>query len=110
MHGRISDPGRGLYPPRLALALRTPGWGFHTVRGGIDPGERRFHLQFVGFVDEWNVFVSGEGLLSFQGGAGSENSGLGFPHFAERYVSGDYRFRPSGCWSCRYMEGFLIQR
>ena len=96
MHGRISDPGRGLYPPRLALALRTPGWGFHTVRGGIDPGERRFHLQFVGFVDEWNVFVSGEGLLSFQGGAGSENSGLGFPHFAERYLSGGLSF--SSLW------------
>ena len=36
--GRISDPGMGLYPLRVTLALRAPGWGSHTVRDGIDAG------------------------------------------------------------------------
>ena len=47
MYRKISDPRMGLYPPWVALALRTPGRGFHTMRGGIDPGERRFHPQFI---------------------------------------------------------------
>ena len=38
MYGRIHDPGLGPYPLRVALALRIPGWGFHNVRGRIDPG------------------------------------------------------------------------
>ena len=42
MYGRISDSGMGPYPPRVALALRTPGKGSHIVRGGIDPGDFRF--------------------------------------------------------------------
>ena len=40
MHGMIYDTGMGRYPPRVAQALRTPGWSLHTVRGGIDPGDR----------------------------------------------------------------------
>ena len=48
---RISNPGIETYPPRGALALCTIpsqsatvqwGWGFHTVRGGFDPGDHRF--------------------------------------------------------------------
>ena len=47
IYGRISDLGTEPYPPRAVLALRISGWGlamsqwswgFHTVRGGIDPG------------------------------------------------------------------------
>ena len=34
MYGKISDSGMGSYRPRVALALRTPGWGLHTMRGG----------------------------------------------------------------------------
>lgn len=42
-----------LYPPRMALAPRAPanqaisqrGWGFQTVLGGIDPGDRRFRAR-----------------------------------------------------------------
>ena len=60
MYGRIHDAGVGPYPPRAALDLRTPrwglgrsqfGWGFHTVRGFIDPGDRRFRPRFVLVVD-----------------------------------------------------------
>ena len=47
MHGRIYDAGMGLYPPRVVLALRISDWGFHTVRGGIDPGDHRFRPRFV---------------------------------------------------------------
>ena len=47
----------GPYPPRVVLALRTRpsqsaigrwGWGFHTVRGGTDPGDLRFLSQGCG--------------------------------------------------------------
>ena len=47
IYGNISDPGMRHYPPRVALALRTPGWGFHTVRSGVDSGDRRFRPRFV---------------------------------------------------------------
>ena len=47
MEGFISDPGLGPYPPRMALALRTPGWGLHTVRGGIDPAGQGFRPRLV---------------------------------------------------------------
>ena len=49
--GRISDPGIGSYPPRVALALRTQGYSFHTVRGGIDPGGHRCRPRIIGAVD-----------------------------------------------------------
>ena len=35
MYAKIYDAGTGLYPPRVALALRISGWSFHTVRSGI---------------------------------------------------------------------------
>ena len=28
-------------------ALRTPGWGFHTVRGDIEPGDHRFYPRLL---------------------------------------------------------------
>ena len=56
MYGIISDSGMGSYPPQVALGLRTSGWGFQTVRGGIDPGDHRLRPWFVGVVDVWNYF------------------------------------------------------
>ena len=47
IYGRIYEPGMGPYPPRVAPAKRTPGWGFHTVRIGIDPDDHRFRPRFV---------------------------------------------------------------
>ena len=64
MYGRIYYPGVTSYPPRVALGRRTPGWGlassqwgwgFHTVRGGIDPGVHHFRPRFVGLY----VYVEG---------------------------------------------------
>ena len=65
MYGRISDPEMTTYPPQVALALRTPGWdlassqwgwGFHTVRGGIDPGDHHFRPRFV----ELYIYIHGK--------------------------------------------------
>ena len=60
MFGRLSHPGMGPCPPRPGVAsnwlLRTPDWGFHTVRGGVDPGNHHFRPQFVRAVDVWNDF------------------------------------------------------
>ena len=47
MYGGISDPVMGSCRPRVALSLFSSpsqssigpwGWGFHTIRGGFDPG------------------------------------------------------------------------
>ena len=54
MDGRNFNAGMRNYLPRGVLALCTiPSrstigqwdWGFHTVRGGFDPGEHRFSPQ-----------------------------------------------------------------
>ena len=37
------------------------GWGFHTLRGGIDPGDLRFRPRVVGVVEIWNGFEPGMG-------------------------------------------------
>ena len=52
----------GPYLPQLELAQRTSpsqsengrwDWRFHTVRGGIDPGDIRVRLRVVGVADVW---------------------------------------------------------
>ena len=65
MYGRISNAEMGNYSPRGALALcMIPShsgigrwsWGFHIVRGRIDPGDRRFRHRFVGVEEVWKDF------------------------------------------------------
>ena len=41
-------------------ATRQWGWGFHTVRGGINPGILRFRPQVVRFVDILKNSLSGD--------------------------------------------------
>ena len=145
MHGRISDPRMGPYPPRVALAPRTQpisnqlvslgfphragqytgdhrfrprvalwlhgpqpisnqqwSWGFHTMRSGINPRDHRFRPRCVGVADVRKDFCSGDGILSFPGGAGSKNSsqsaisqwGWGFHTVPGGIDPGDHRFRP----------------
>ena len=68
MHGRMSEPAMGPYPPRDALALCTSPnlsaigqrrWGFHTVRGGVDSGEYRFRSWGVEVCSDTEGFLSG---------------------------------------------------
>ena len=64
MYRTINHPVMGFYPPRVALAVRTPGWGFHPVGGGIDPGDHRFRPRFVVGVHVRKDVRSGNGTLS----------------------------------------------
>ena len=85
LYGRIFDLGMGSYLLRMAMALRTAGRGFHTMRGGIDPDDHRSRPRFVGVVDVWKDFRSGDGTITRALGAGSTNPRLGFLHRAGRY-------------------------
>ena len=38
------------------LATSQLGWGFRTLRGGIDPGDLRFRPRVVGDVEIWEDF------------------------------------------------------
>ena len=53
MYKSVQDPGIRPYSPLVALALRTPGWGFHIVRDDVNPGDHRFRPQFIEVVEAW---------------------------------------------------------
>ena len=57
MHGRISDPGMGPYPPRAALALRTSGWGLAMSQSGVGVSTP------CGVVSTWGIASFVPGLL-----------------------------------------------
>ena len=38
-------------PLGQSISNQPVGWGFHTVRGGFDPGELRFRPRVVGVVE-----------------------------------------------------------
>ena len=44
-------PGGPANPSQQAISQW--GWGFHTMRDGIDPGDHRFRPRFDGVVDVW---------------------------------------------------------
>ena len=98
---RKSDPRMAIYPPRLALALRTPGWGFLVVLGAIDPGAYRF-------VSSWRcrcsagLAISSYGILSSVGGAGSTHPRMRCSGRAGMYRATKPMFSspPGACWSC----------
>ena len=91
----------GLYPPRVALAPRTPV--FYTGRDGMGPEDHHFRPRFVGVADLWKNFCSGDDIVSSPAGGGSANArlgfskkpvGLGIPHVVGGVDPGDHRFRP----------------
>ena len=43
--------------------------GFHTLRGGINPGDFRFRSLVAGVVDKWKYSRTDDGALSSPGGA-----------------------------------------
>ena len=86
---RICDPGMGIYHLRVrrdfdvvpryifaARCLHEPTgihksvssckvWGFHTLRGGIDPGDVRFSFELWKlWIHIWKDLRSGDGTLS----------------------------------------------
>ena len=46
------------------------GWGFHTLRGGIDTDDLSVRPRVVGVVGIWKYFLSGDEALSAPGVAG----------------------------------------
>ena len=74
---------RWLYEPQVGVS--TP-WEAVSTRGA------RFRSRFVGVVDVWKHFCSGDGILSSPGGAGSTNIRLK-PHHGRGIDPGDHRFR-----------------
>ena len=104
--------GWGIYAPRGALALYTNtsqssigwcGWGFHTVRGGVDPGKLRFRPRVVGVAHVWKDFDPGivpyppRGALALC--TSRNQSAIGqwgwcFHTVRGSFDPGDHRFRP----------------
>ena len=52
--GQLSPRAGSKSPSQSAITLW--GWIFHTVRGGIDPGDQLFRPRVVGVVDIWKDF------------------------------------------------------
>ena len=79
-----------------------PGVGVSTPCGPVVPGDTRFRTRFVGIVDAWNAFYSGDGTVSSPIVAGFTNprqstvSQLGWGLHTVRggIDPGDLRFRP----------------
>ena len=63
-------PGCRLLHESQPISNQLVGWGFHTVRGGIDPEDHRSRPRFVGVLDVWKDFRLGDGTISRPGGAG----------------------------------------
>ena len=94
------------------------GWGFHTLRGGIDPGDLRFRPRVVEVVEMWKDFQYEDETLSYPGVAGPRRCperqlspragsrspsqsatgqvGWGFHTLRGGIDPGDLRFRPRG--------------
>ena len=51
-------------------AITQWGWGFHILRGGINPGDLRFRPRVVVVAEIWKDFFPGDGKLSSPGVAG----------------------------------------
>ena len=92
----VYSPGAGGFTNPSQSAISQWGWGFHTVRGGIDLEDHRCLPRFVGVVDTWKIADPGMGPYPARVAldAGSTNPRLGFPHRAGRYWPGGQPFRP----------------
>ena len=56
----------------FGLSNHPVGWGFHTMREGIDPGNSRFRPRCVGDSDLWKDSRFGDARFSLPGDAGSK--------------------------------------
>ena len=112
---RMSEPGMGPILPGCGLIGRL---GLPHRAGRYQPGGFRFRPPFDRVVDAWKDFRTVDGALSSPDGAGSiynpqtisgQPAVLGFPHRAWRRRPGRTLFLPTGWWSCKYREIFMIQ-
>ena len=115
-------------PSQSAITLR--GWGFHIVRGVIDPGEPHFRPRSVAYI--WKDFWSRESSyrpwmrrdLGPRHCPEGELSALwlheaqpisdrpmwvAFQHRAGQYQPWESPSSSPGCWYCRSSEGFLVR-
>ena len=97
-------------------AITQWGRGFHTLRGGIDPGIcvslGCWSCRYVeGFLTRgWELILPGVRCSMYDPPPISDRPvGLGFPHRAGRFRPGGSPFSSPGCRSCRCMQGFLIR-
>ena len=93
-------------------------WGFHTVRGGINPGELRFRTRVCGFelcikgfmIRRWEPILPGMRWLYGRARANQRSaSGAGVSKPWGAVSTGGSSFSSPGFRSCKDMEGFLIQ-
>ena len=141
MHGMLLVPGMEPYPPRMALAPRTPtnqhsasvnpgdhrvwsrdgtlsppgaagstnpsqsviipwAWGFHTVRGGIDPGgpfrARVLELYIYGGISDpgWDLILPGYRWLHDPQPISNQPVRWGFHTVRGGIDAGDHRIIP----------------
>ena len=52
--GQLSPRAGSMSPSQSAITRW--GWGFHTLRGGIDPGDLRLRPRVAGVVEIWTDF------------------------------------------------------
>ena len=96
----ILSPGGADSTNLSQSAISRWGWGFHTVRGGIDPGDRRVLPGCVGVANIWKDFSSLDGTLSSPGALAQQTRAdqhnqsvrLGFSRCAGRYLPGGSPF------------------
>ena len=109
------------------LATNQLGWGFHTMRGGINPGDLRVRPRVVRVVEIWKdsnpamrpypprvwrdfgIVPRGNSRRALVPRAPAHQqpaSWVGVPHLAGRYRPGGSAFSSSGCWSYKYIEAF----
>ena len=56
----------------VGLSNQPMGWGFHTMRDGIGPGNSRFRPRCVGISDVWKDSRFGDATFIFPGNASSK--------------------------------------
>ena len=96
-------------------AITQWGWCFHTLRGGIDPGDLHVRLRVVGVVNVWKDYNAGMRTYPHRGALtlmydpqpiSDRPVGLGFPHRAGRFRPGGSPFSPQVVGVVKVLKDF----
>ena len=99
-------------------AITQWGWAFHTLRGGIDPGDLRFRRGVVGVVDTWKDSDPEMGVYPPRSTLAlcripSESAigqwDWGFNSVRDCFGPGDLHFRLHVVGDVKVLEGFLTR-